>query len=203
MTYRPAPELKTSHWFNTRDPLTLAGLKGQVVVVEAFQMLCPGCVSHGLPQAQRVAETFRHEDVVVLGLHTVFEHHAAQGTREALAAFLHEYRIHFPVAIDAPAENGPLPQTMQAWRLEGTPSLVLIDREGCLRNQWFGRHPDLALGAEIMALLRESPGARIDTQPVTQDKQQAVAESSLAGKDTACTDDACPGPASDPPAHSG
>lgn len=32
-------------------------------------MLCPGCVSHGLPQAQRILSTFG-DDVVVLGLHT-------------------------------------------------------------------------------------------------------------------------------------
>ncbi|MEQ8206410.1 MAG: TlpA family protein disulfide reductase, partial [Woeseia sp.] len=63
-----APELRVSAWLNTDAPITLAGLRGSVVVIEAFQMLCPGCVSHGLPQARRIAETFRDEDVVVLGL---------------------------------------------------------------------------------------------------------------------------------------
>ena len=99
---RHAPELQTVHWFNTEAPLTLEGLRGRVVVIEAFQMLCPGCVSHGLPQAKRVAETFDSDDVCVLGLHTVFEHHTAPGTADALGAFLHEYHITFPVAIDAP-----------------------------------------------------------------------------------------------------
>ena len=54
-----APELITTRWFNTDRALTLADLRGRVVVIEAFQMLCPGCVSHSLPQAMRVAETFR------------------------------------------------------------------------------------------------------------------------------------------------
>src|SRR5690606_20270412 len=39
-----APELQVSRWFNTPAPLSLAALRGRVVVVEAFQMLCPGCV---------------------------------------------------------------------------------------------------------------------------------------------------------------
>lgn len=87
------PELKTSHWFNTSEALTLESLRGRVVLIEALQMLCPGCVAKSLPQAQRVANACRSEDIAVIGLHTVFEHHEAQGTKEALAAFLHEYRI--------------------------------------------------------------------------------------------------------------
>lgn len=152
---KPAPELEVIDWLNTPRPLSLEGLRGRVVVIEAFQMLCPGCVAHGLPQAVRVAETFGRDDVAVLGLHTVFEHHEAQGSRAALAAFLHEYRIPFPVGIDAPAEGGGLPKTMAAYGLQGTPTLILIDRQGRLRKQRFGLEQDLALGAEIMALMRE------------------------------------------------
>ena len=133
-----APELITTRWFNTDRALTLADLRGRVVVIEAFQMLCPGCVSHSLPQAMRVAETFSPDDVAVIGLHTVFEHHAAQGTEAALAAFLHEYRIRFPVAIDAPSEGERLPRTMKLYGMEGTPTVVLIDREGRLRNRRSG-----------------------------------------------------------------
>ena len=47
--YLAAPELAITRWFNAANNLTLAGLRGEVVVIEAFQMLCPGCVSHGLP----------------------------------------------------------------------------------------------------------------------------------------------------------
>ena len=42
-----APELAVSQWFNTSEPLSLAGRKGQVVLLHAFQMLCPGCTAHG------------------------------------------------------------------------------------------------------------------------------------------------------------
>ena len=91
-----APELQVERWFNTRTPITLAELRGKVVVIEAFQMLCPGCVSHGLPQALAIAATFSTDQVAVIGLHSVFEHHSAMQPH-ALEAFLHEYRIKFPV----------------------------------------------------------------------------------------------------------
>ncbi len=151
----PAPPIEAVQWFNTPAPVTLEALRGRTVVIEAFQMLCPGCVSYGLPQAGRVFETFSRDDVVVLGLHCVFEHHDAQ-TPVSLAAFLHEYRIAFPVGVDAPDPDGPLPRTMASYGLRGTPTLILIDRKGHRRAQHFGHVEDLKLGAEIMALITEA-----------------------------------------------
>lgn len=152
-TLQPAPPWQVSQWFNVPAGVTLESLRGRVVVLEAFQMLCPGCVSHGLPQAQRVRATFPEDRVAVIGLHTVFEHHAAM-TPTALEAFLHEYRIGFPVGVDTPGE-GPIPRTMQAYAMQGTPTLVLIDADGMLRGQHFGQVSDLALGARIATLLSE------------------------------------------------
>lgn len=140
-------------WLNTDAPPTLADFRGRVLAIEVFQMLCPGCVLNGLPQAQRLAQTFAAEDLAVIGLHSVFEHHAGN-SRESLAAFLHEWRISFPVALDAPGE-AELPRTMAAWGLQGTPSLVLIDRQGQMRARHFGQVADLTLGAEVMALIGE------------------------------------------------
>lgn len=153
---RPAPPWTTREWFNTGEALHLADLRGRVVVLHAFQMLCPACVHHGLPQAQRLQATFGAAGVAVIGLHTVFEHHAAM-TPVSLQAFLHEYRIRFPVGVDAPSTDPrePIPLTMQAYGLQGTPSLVLIDRHGHLRQHTFGAVEDLALGAAIATLVAE------------------------------------------------
>lgn len=151
----PAPEWRTVRWFNADKPVALADLRGRVVVLHAFQMLCPGCVAHGLPQAQRVAEAFADKPVTVIGLHTVFEHHAVMGP-EALAVFLHEYRIRFPVGVDEPAVDGhAVPMTMRAYQMRGTPTTILIDGLGRLRSHVFGTCTDLALGAAIGALLSE------------------------------------------------
>ena len=149
----PTPELSVDRWCNTDRPLTLAGLRGSVVAIEAFQMLCPGCVSHGLPQAQRLARTFGDE-LTVIGLHTVFEHHAAM-TPVSLEAFLHEYGIDFPVGVDRHEDGDPTPITMRRLRLRGTPSLVLVDRQGRPRANHFGQVDDLALGALVARLLDE------------------------------------------------
>lgn len=143
----------TADWLNTDRPLALEDFRGRVLAVEVFQMLCPGCVLHGLPQAQRLTQTFDDKELTVIGLHSVFEHHDGN-SRDSLAAFLHEWRIPFPVAIDAPGE-GAMPRTMAAWSLQGTPSLVLFDRQGRMRARHFGQVADLLLGAEVMALIGE------------------------------------------------
>ncbi len=149
-----SPPWQVREWFNTDVPLSLAGLRGRVVVLHAFQMLCPGCVLHGLPQTQRIRDTFAPDEVAVIGLHTVFEHHEVMGS-EALRAFIHEYRWSFPIGVDTPSADGPVPQTMAAYRMQGTPSLLLFDRAGRLRRQRFGQLADMGVGAEIMALVAE------------------------------------------------
>lgn len=140
---------------SSSSPLSLDALRGKVVALHAFQMLCPGCVQHGLPQSQRIHAQFDPSAVAVVGLHTVFEHHEAMKP-VALRAFVHEYRIGFPVGVDAPGIGSPVPQTMQAYGLRGTPSLVLIDRAGRLRRRSFGAEEDMAVGAAIAALLAEN-----------------------------------------------
>ena len=178
MNRRPAPEWQTATWLNIPNPLSLAELRGQVVLMHAFQMLCPGCVSHGLPQAQRVAKLF--PDVRVIGLHTVFEHHEAMGLA-SLRAFLHEYRVRFPVGIDLPGPDGdPLPLTMRAYAMKGTPTTVLIDAQGRVHQQIFGVHDDLLLGAALGLLLKES-----------NDFTHSTETDSLSSQ-TLCTDSSCP-----------
>jgi len=155
MESRPAPEWSVSRWFNTgAEAPTLALLRGKVVLLHAFQMLCPGCVQHAVPQSIRVAETFVHTDLVVVGMHTVFEHHHAMGS-ESLAVYLHENSIRHPVGVDAHEEGHAIPRTMRAYNMQGTPTLCLIDRRGMLRRQHFGPLDDLRLGAEIATLLAE------------------------------------------------
>lgn len=149
-----APEWRVSRWFNSDAPLSLETLRGKVVVLHAFQMLCPGCVSHGTPQAQRIAAQFDPVDVSVIGLHTVFEHHDVM-TARALEVFIHENRLSFPIGVDESGDSSPIPKTMGAYGMQGTPSLLLIDRHGDLRLHEFGALTDLAVGAAIGRLVAE------------------------------------------------
>ncbi|MDN5780629.1 MAG: TlpA family protein disulfide reductase [Luteimonas sp.] len=157
---RMAPEWAISRWFNADGALSLQSLRGRVVFLHAFQMLCPGCVQHAVPQSLKVAAAFASTDLAVIGLHTVFEHHQVMGP-DALQVYLHENRITYPVGVDAYHDRdfvqNPLPLTMQAYAMQGTPTLLLIDRQGRLRRQRFGLVDDLPLGAEIATLLAEAP----------------------------------------------
>ena len=162
-----APELQTSDWINTLEPITLASLLGKVVVLHSFQMLCPGCVQVGIPQAQKIYEEFDPEKVAVIGLHTVFEHHSVMG-KEALEVFVHEYRLRFPIGIDRYGDDDKgLPLTMSAYQMQGTPTLILIDKVGKLRLHKFGHISDLTLGCSIGTLLSErieSTESRVGSQ---------------------------------------
>lgn len=179
-TDAPSPPWQVSEWLNTSHPVTLAGLRGRVVVLHAFQMLCPGCVSDGLPQAVRVSAMFPSERVAVIGLHTVFEHHDVMGPK-ALRAFLSEYRIRFPVGIDQAASNSSIPLTMRAYGLQGTPSVVVFDAEGRVRFSRLGQVEDLHLGAVIGELLAN---VRVGETP-------GIASNVGGPSAASCGDDAC------------
>jgi hypothetical protein len=155
-----APELLVQTWFNTDRPLLLSGLRGRVVVLAAFQVLCPNSIGGGIPQAQRIYETFEPKDVAVIGLHATFEHHDAFNSA-VLKAFIHEYRLKFPIALDQPNPASPIPHTMERYKMRGTPSLVLIDRHGLVRKHAFGAVDDLRIGAEIGALTQEPASAAL------------------------------------------
>ena len=177
--YPTAPALAISHWLNCPSPITLESLRGRVVMLHTFQMLCPGCVMHALPQASRARESFSERDLSVIGLHTVFEHHDVMDAA-ALAAFVQEYRLSFPIGIDQPGA-GAVPLTMQAYELRGTPSVVLIDRQGRVRTNHFGRLDDMVLGALLGQLIAEVFEADEATRHV--DAVQAAG--------VGCNDDGC------------
>ena len=151
--HKPLADWQVRRWFNSDHDLELAELRGRVALIHAFQMFCPGCVQHAIPQAERMHRALSGPDFVVVGLHTVFEQHE-QATHEALAAFLREQRISHPIGVDRSQPGQRLPCTLRNWGLSGTPSLLLLDRQGRLRAHRFGTVPDLDLKSMIRALSR-------------------------------------------------
>ncbi|MCF6311133.1 MAG: redoxin domain-containing protein [Verrucomicrobiales bacterium] len=154
-----APEFSVSSWLNTNEDLTLVNLRGKVVVLHAFQMLCPGCTLHGIPQAKEISRVFGGNNLQVIGLHSVFEHHEVM-TNKALKVFIDEYRLPFPVAVDNLHQGSKIPETMEAYEMQGTPSTVLIDHLGRVRFHHFGQISDLQMGAHIGNLLAELTASR-------------------------------------------
>jgi hypothetical protein len=177
------PEWDVSIWLNTPASLTLASLRGRVLLLHAFQMLCPGCVTYGLPQAERVRQAFPAAELTVVGLHTVFEHHNVM-TVPALQAFVNEYRWSFPIGVDQPDRRGGPSRTMTRYGLRGTPSCIVLDHNGRVRLHHFGQMEDLALGALLGGLIAERQST---------DEEPAEAPASRPGETSAgaCSPSAC------------
>ncbi len=152
------PALSASRWFNTDGPKRGVDTKGKVALVAVFQMHCPACIKHGLPQAQRIAAGFNDDQVAVIGLHSVFEDHDKQ-TPEKLEPFIAERGFSFAIAVDDPSGVDNLPKTFAAYELQGTPTVLLFDRQGRLRRHYLGAVDDVRLSAEIMALTMEPADA--------------------------------------------
>ena len=171
------PEFHITQWVGTKEPITLKGLKGKVVVVVAFQMLCPGCIEHGLPQAKKLRERFNPQQVAILGLHSVFEHHAVMSPA-ALEVFMSEYRWPFPVGVDEPDGADGIPKTMAAYEMRGTPTLLIFDRVGRLRRHYFGRPDDMQIAAEVTAMAIESDAAPRAESAVVERRLVAALRSS-------------------------
>ena len=87
----PAPELKVSEWVQG-GPISLKDYQGKVIVVEVFQVNCPGCFIYGIPEAIDTFQKYKNNDVVVLGLATAFEDFD-KNTLENLKLLLKENKV--------------------------------------------------------------------------------------------------------------
>ena len=87
----PAPELKVSNWVQG-GPISLKDYQGRVIVVEVFQVNCPGCFIYGIPEAIDTYQKYKNNGVVVLGLATAFEDFD-KNTLENLKLLLQESKV--------------------------------------------------------------------------------------------------------------
>ena len=67
-----APKIQISEWVQGR-PIDITQEKGNVIVVEVFQVNCPGCFIYGLPEVINIFNRYRGEAIKVFGLATAFE----------------------------------------------------------------------------------------------------------------------------------
>lgn len=87
----PAPELKVSEWVQG-GPISLKDYQSKVIVVEVFQVNCPGCFIYGIPEAIDTYQKYKNNGVVVLGLATAFEDFD-KNTLENLKLLLQESKV--------------------------------------------------------------------------------------------------------------
>lgn len=101
------------------DPITLASLRGQPVLLNFWASWCPPCRLE-MPDLMRVYETRRAEGLVILGVNVTFQ----DSTSDA-QAFVDEFKITFPTLLD---ETGQV--TTDLYQVRGLPTSVFIDPKG-------------------------------------------------------------------------
>jgi peroxiredoxin len=124
-----APELEgVTEWINS-PPLTLASLRGKVVVVHFYTFGCINCIRN-LPHYNAWRERFDRDELVIVGIHrpeTQKEYDVAEVRRKAAEAGL-----KYPIAVDNESRN------WNAWANSVWPSVYLIDKSGFVRYWWHG-----------------------------------------------------------------
>jgi cytochrome c biogenesis protein CcdA/thiol-disulfide isomerase/thioredoxin len=127
-----APEfVDNQQWFNTPGdkPLTLAGLRGRVVLVDFWTYSCINCI-RTLPYLKAWDEKYRKDGLTIVGVHTPefpFEKEASN-----VEAAIEENGIHYPVAQDNDQA------TWNAYGNQYWPAEYFIDAEGNVRYVHFG-----------------------------------------------------------------
>ena len=124
-----APEFEeASAWINSA-PLTMAALRGQVVVVHFYTFSCGNCIAN-FPWYKSWQETFGGKGVTIVGIHTP----ETEGERdiEAVRRKAQKAGCAFPILVDNNKSN------WAAWSNNVWPAVYLVDKEGRVRSWWYG-----------------------------------------------------------------
>ena len=207
---RKAPNLKVTKWVQGTNT-NLDKHNDNIVLVEVFQVNCPGCFMYGIPESIEIYDKYKSEGVSVLGMATAFEDfdkntlenlqllletgEVIGETKKMLQADKIPYKIPYPVAMDSLIKQSDevtkekmdsliknqIPnfdaqpedyknqiydrvkdyfmskefsaETFEMYSLQGTPSSILIDRSGILRDVSFGQNG--LVESKIQKLLNE------------------------------------------------
>ena len=211
-----APNLKLGKWVQGMDT-NLDKEGDNVKLVEVFQVNCPGCFMHSIPEIINIYNNHKSDGLSVFGVATAFEDYdkntlenlemllttgeVVGDTKQALAQYGQlddgklQFKIPYPVAMDSLVKEGGEPskekmsafiknqipnfesqpedyknqiyervkqyykskeysaETFEMYSLQGTPSTILVDRNGILRDVSFGQNTNLE--SMVQKLLNE------------------------------------------------
>ena len=144
--YGPAPDFTgISDWFNSK-PLTIADLRGKVVLVDFWTYSCINCL-RTLPHLEAWDRMYRKAGLVIVGIHT--PEFAFEAVPSNVRAATERLGVKYPVALD------PKYGTWNAYGNQYWPAEYLIDREGNVRAAHFGEGDYDVSEENIRALLGE------------------------------------------------
>lgn len=142
----PAPEIEgISSWINS-DPLTIAGLRGKVVLIDFWTYSCVNCI-RTLPYLTEWHDKYAERGLVIIGVHT--PEFAFERDRDNVLAAVARHGIEYPVAQD---------NHDATWDAFGNiywPAKYLIDGEGLVRYRHFGEGAYAETEQQIRDLLAE------------------------------------------------
>lgn len=127
--YPMAPELAPSDTWINSEPLSLAALRGKVVILHFYAFECVNC-QRNLPIYAEWHRAFADKGVVVIGVQTP-ETEAEKDSGKVIAA-AKEAGIDYPVVFDGDSA------TWKAWGNTMWPTVYVIDQQGYLRVWWQG-----------------------------------------------------------------
>ncbi len=149
-----APEFTNNQqWFNSGGrPLTIAGLRGRVVLIDFWTYTCINCI-RTLPHLRAWDRRYARRGLTIVGVHTPeFDFEKDAGNVQRAIA---QNDLGYPVAQDN--EFG----TWEAWGNQYWPAKYLIDARGRVRYAHFGEGMYAETEAAIRSLLAEAGTQRL------------------------------------------
>jgi len=127
-----APEFRGIElWLNTHggQPLSIAGLRGKVVIVDFWTYSCINCL-RTLPHLKAWDRAYRSNGLAIVGIHS--PEFAFERVPDNVRSAVRRLGLRYPVGLDNDFA------TWRAYRNDYWPSKYLIDRSGRIRYEHYG-----------------------------------------------------------------
>ncbi len=156
MVGQPAPEISAENWLNS-EALSLAGLKGKAVAIDFWAPWCPPCRAV-MPTIVKKYEELKDKGLVVIGFTKLYGRYSddkenlgqvpPEKEKELVGQFVERFKLTYPIAI---ADKGT---AFEAYAVTGIPTMVLIDKEGIVRDIRVGSGDEEKLAEELEKLVQ-------------------------------------------------
>lgn len=143
-----APEINVPgvQWFNVESPISVADLKGKIVILDFWTFCCINCM-HILPVLRKIEDKYPQE-VAVIGIHT--PKFAAEKDSQNVERAISRYGIRHPVVHD------PDYRIWQHYAVRAWPTLVFLAPDGSVLGQAPGEPNAEALMSAVDRLVEEA-----------------------------------------------